>query len=135
MSEAQSAPKFVVLEKSLIGNRLHEAGDEITLPPGTLPAENLSATCDAGRALKDEYTRSNAERVAKMKAENTESAVGDPFAFAKALSEANAAAQAGITAAVSAGIAQGIGQLIASGALAAPAGKGKGKAAESDPLA
>lgn len=126
MSTDTAAPKFIVLEKSLIGNRIHEPGEEVTLPVGTLPAENLQAICDAGRALKEEYTTSNAARVAKMRAENSESAVGDPATFAKLLAEANAENHTKIADAVAEGIARGIGKLIASGALAAPAAAAKG---------
>ena len=59
--------KYIVKEKSLIGNEIFDAGAEITLPDGTLPAENLEPTCDRGRAKHQEYLESNAARVAAMR--------------------------------------------------------------------
>jgi len=73
-------PKYRVKEKSLIGNTLHEAG-EIVEYDG-LPAENLEPMCDEGRAKYQEYLASNAARVAKLKEQFSESAVGDPTEFA-----------------------------------------------------
>lgn len=83
---------YIVKEKSLIGNELHEAGAKVQY--AGLPADNLEPTCDEGRARAAEYERSNKERVARMIANNQESGVGDPAQFAaqfqKALAEANA---------------------------------------------
>lgn len=93
MSNESRAPvKYRVKEKSLIGNQIHEAGAEVEYDG--LPADNLEPLCDIGRARAAEYVQSNKERVAKMIADNQESAVGDPtkFAeqFAKALAEERA---------------------------------------------
>jgi hypothetical protein len=59
--------KYIVKEKSLIGNELFEAGAEVTLPEGTLPAENLEPMCERGQAKYKEYLASNAARVARMR--------------------------------------------------------------------
>jgi hypothetical protein len=90
-TENKSIPKYVVLEKSLIGNELHEAGAVVEYDG--LPAENLQPTCDEGRARYQEYLKSNAERVAKLKEQYTESAVGDPSKFAADFAKALAAQQ------------------------------------------
>ena len=88
--------KYTVLEKSLVGNEIFEAGQ--TCEYDGMPSENLAPTCDVGRARYQEYLESNKARIAKMRAENAESAVGDGEAFAKAvtkaLAEANAASDA-----------------------------------------
>ena len=88
--------KYTVLEKSCVGNEIFEAGQ--TCEYAGLPSENLEPQCDIGRARYQEYLDSNAARVAKMKADNAESGVGDVDTFAKAVSkamaEANAAADA-----------------------------------------
>lgn len=91
-NEEKSIPKYVVLEKSLIGNELHEAG--ATVAYDGLPAENLQPTCDEGRARYQQYLASNAERVATLKGQYTESAVGDPTKFAADFAKALAAQQA-----------------------------------------
>jgi len=78
--EESSIPKYVVLEKSLVGNTVYEAGAEVEYDG--LPAENLQPTCDRGRARYQEYLKSNAERVAMLKEQYSESAVGDPDKFA-----------------------------------------------------
>lgn len=67
MSKTDTPIKYIVKEKSLIGNEIFEPGAEVTLPTGTLPAENLEPTCDRGRQAHQEYLESNAARVAKMK--------------------------------------------------------------------
>jgi hypothetical protein len=82
----------VVLEKSLIGNELHEAG--ATVAYDGLPSENLQPTCDEGRARYQQYLASNADRVATLKAQYTESAVGDPTKFAADFAKALAVQQA-----------------------------------------
>jgi hypothetical protein len=91
-NEENGTPKYVVLEKSLVGNTLYEAGAIVEYDG--LPAENLQPTCDVGRARYQEYLRSNAERVARMKDQFGESAVGDPDAFAKAFARELAAQKA-----------------------------------------
>ena len=91
-NEDNSIPKYVVLEKSLIGNELHEAG--AIVPYDGLPAENLQPTCDAGRARYQEYLRSNDDRIARMKGQFAESGVGDSAAFAAAFAKELAAQKA-----------------------------------------
>ena len=85
--------KYIVKEKSLIGNELFEAGAEVELPEGTLPAENLEPTCERGAAKYQEYLASNAARVAKMKDQFGEGGLtGDVAALSKLI--ATAVAQA-----------------------------------------
>lgn len=93
MSETDTPIKYIVKEKSLIGNEIHEAGAEVTLPEGTLPAENLEPTCARGRAKHQEYLESNAARVAKMK-EDFGSDPGSNEALAKLIGAAVATALA-----------------------------------------
>jgi len=89
---ANTPIKFIVKEKSLIGNELFEAGAEVTLPEGTLPADNLEPMCERGVALQEEYKRSNAERIAKMREQYADAATGDAAALSKAIGEAVAQA-------------------------------------------
>lgn len=109
--------KYTVLEKSLIGNEMFEAGQ--TCEYDGLPAENLSPQCDEGRARYQEYLDTNAERVAKMRAANSDSVVGDPAAFAAAVGKAIAEANAGIEARINDAVAAAMGKA-----------KGKGKVDE-----
>jgi hypothetical protein len=95
MAEQKRDPvEYIVLEKSLIGNEIFEAGT--TAKYDGLPAENLQPTCDEGRARYQEYVESNAARLAKMREQYAEApgVAGDPNAFAaafrKELAEANA---------------------------------------------
>lgn len=135
--------KYTVLEKSLIGNEMFEAG-QTCLYDG-LPAENLAPLCDEGRARYQEYLDSNRERAAKQRTEFADSAVGDQAAFgaavAKAIAEANAAADLKIAALTDAmtSLATMMATLVkAQAEPAAPAAPvaHKGKAKEStDPLA
>ncbi|CAB4124428.1 hypothetical protein UFOVP61_2 [uncultured Caudovirales phage] len=106
---ADTPIKYIVKEKSLIGNELHEAGAEVVLPEGTLPAENLEAICARGEAKKAEYVESNAKRVALMKANFADSSAGDTAALSKAIGAAVAeaiAAQASEGVALKARIAE-----------------------------
>jgi hypothetical protein len=85
--------QYTVLEKSLIGNKIFEAG-EVAEYDG-LPAENLQPMCAVGEARYQEYLTSNKARVeAMILANDTTMGVGDPQAFAKALSAALAGAKA-----------------------------------------
>lgn len=79
--------KYEVLEKSLIGNDLHEAGAIVSYDG--LPSENLKPLCDEGRARAKEYLESNARRVNAMVASNKDSdiGVGDPTQFMAAFAE------------------------------------------------
>lgn len=81
-------PKYRVLEKSYIGTKVVEPGDEIDYDG--LPAENLEPLDDEGRAKYQEYLASNAARVGKMVEQFKDPAAGgiaDPAAFFKALQE------------------------------------------------
>jgi hypothetical protein len=82
---AQREPvKYTVLERSLIGNRIYEEG-EVAEYDG-LPAENLAPLCDEGHARYQEYLKSNAERIAKMRAAHPEQGGAmDSQAFAAAI--------------------------------------------------
>ena len=91
---ANTPIKFIVKEKSLIGNELFEAGAEVTLPEGTLPADNLEPMCERGVALQEEYKRSNAERVAKMREQYAEEGGQNMEALGKLIAAAVATALA-----------------------------------------
>lgn len=67
-TEKREPVEYIVKEKSLIGNELHEAGARVHY--AGLPSENLEPTCDEGRARYNEYLKSNEDRVAKMIAAN-----------------------------------------------------------------
>lgn len=82
---ADTPIKYIVKEKSLIGNELFEAGAEVELPEGTLPAENLEPIDERGQAKYQEYLDSNAARVAKMKEQFADPAAGDAAALSKAI--------------------------------------------------
>jgi len=85
-----TAVTYTVLEKSLIGNQLYEAGE--TARYDGLPAENLAPTCDEGRARYADYLATNKARIARMNSMYSEqAAAGDPAAFQKAVAEAIAA--------------------------------------------
>ena len=94
--EKREPVEYTVLEKSLIGNEIFEAG-QVCKYDG-LPSENLAPLCDVGRARFQEYLETNKARQAKMQAEFRDSGVGDGEAFAKAvtkaLADANAASDA-----------------------------------------
>ena len=118
MSEEKRAPvKYEVLERSLIGNEVFEAG--ATVSYDGLPAENLKPLCDEGRARYQEYLKSNEERIAKMQADNPSSAIGDPGVFAKAVREAiaqaNAEAQAQQSELIAAAVAAALAQVFPNG--------------------
>jgi len=85
---ADTPIKYIVKEKSLIGNELFEAGAEVELPEGTLPAENLEPTCARGEAKYQEYLASNAARIAKMKEQYADSATGDAVVLSKLIAAA-----------------------------------------------
>lgn len=93
---ADTPIKYIVKEKSLIGNELFEAGAEVELPEGTLPAENLEPMCARGQAKAEEYKRSNAERIARMNASFAENSFSPAMAaeigkaVAAAIAEQNA---------------------------------------------
>ncbi len=86
--------KYTVLEKSLIGNEIFEAG-QIAEYAG-LPSENLAPQCDIGHARYQEYLVSNAARVAKVRDQYAAETGGiDSKAFAAAIALAIAESRAG----------------------------------------
>jgi hypothetical protein len=128
MTDTLAPVKYTVLERSLIGNEIVEAGAVVEYDG--LPAENLAPMCDVGRARYQEYLETNKARVAKMMADNADSGLGDPAAFAaavaKAVAEANAEAaarqaemlaalQANQTESISAAVAAAIAQVFPNG--------------------
>lgn len=118
--EKRTPVKYTVLERSLIGNEIHEVGAVVDYDG--LPADNLAPTCDEGRARAAEYERSNAERVAKMKDQYADSSLGDPQKLFEAFRKELAASQAVMVDTIAAAIAKAL------------APKGKAKPAE-DPIA
>lgn len=73
-------PKYLVKEKSLIGNEIFEAGQ--TVEYDGLPAENLEPLDDEGRAKHEEYLASNKARIAAMTEQyKDQPSVGDPAIF------------------------------------------------------
>lgn len=130
MTTERTPLKYTVLEKSLVGNEIFEAGQ--TCSYAGLPAENLAPLCDEGRARYQEYLESNRVRAAQMRVEFADSAVGDQAAFgaavAKAIAEANAASDVKIAA-----LTDAMASLAATmAAMATPAVKGKGKEPAAD---
>jgi hypothetical protein len=90
--EGASAPRapvwYITKEKSLVGNEIHEAGVKVQY--AGLPADNLTPTCDEGRARAAEYKASNDKRVASMVENYSESQVGNPEEFMKSFLKAQA---------------------------------------------
>lgn len=119
--------QYRVLEKSLIGNEIKEAGEMCEYDG--LPGSNLEPIDDEGRAKAEEYIKSNAARVAAMKAQYTESAVGDPAAFAKAMADAQTEMMASLPDMIAGAVAQAL-------ATAFPNGTAKpaAKPADTNPL-
>lgn len=118
MSQTKREPvEYTVLEKSLVGNEIHEAGAVVKYDG--LPAENLQPMCDEGRSRYQEYLASNVERVAKMKEQNSEPGVGDPAAFIAAFRKELAEQQANQAQVIADAIAAAFAKFMA------PAAKGK----------
>ena len=65
--EPRKPVAYITTEKSLVGNEIHEAGARVMYDG--LPAENLTPTCDVGRARYQEYLDSNKIRIDAMIAE------------------------------------------------------------------
>lgn len=105
-------PKYKVLEKSLIGNEIYEAG-QIAEYDG-LPSENLEPLDDEGRAKKAEYEESNQARIAKLIEQNP-SGVGDPAAFLAAFVKIQAEASATQAQQIADAVAQAISALLPNG--------------------
>lgn len=99
-------PKYTVLERSLIGNEIFEAGAIVDYEG--LPAENLAPLCDEGKAKYQEYLASNAARVEKMQTENA--SVDED-----ALSRAIAKAQTGQAALIADAVAQALARVFPNG--------------------
>lgn len=128
MPQEKTIPKYTVMEKSLIGNEIFEAGAVVEYDG--LPADNLKPTCDEGRKRRQEYIDSNAERVRQMQSQFSESAVGDPEKFAAAVAKANAEANAEMMASIPGMIATAVAQALAT---AFPNGTAKPAAKPADP--
>lgn len=92
--EKRDPVAYTVVERSLVGNKIYEAG-ETALYDG-LPAENLAPTCDVGKARYQEYLDTNKARVAKMIEMNAADAsgLGDAATFGKMFLEALAKSNA-----------------------------------------
>jgi hypothetical protein len=120
-------PKYRVLEKSYINNRIHEEGDEIEYDG--LPSSNLQPLDSAGKEKAAEYEVTNAERVQKLMATFEATPGVDAAAIAAAVAEglkqamlASAENQAAFSAeAISAAVAEGIKQGMAAIQAHAPA--------------
>lgn len=109
---ADTPIKYIVKEKSLIGNELFEAGAEVELPEGTWPGPNMEPTCERGTARQAEY---NDVILPKMRKDlqarygQDSGMTGDMAALSKAISAAVAeaiASQKDETAALQARIAE-----------------------------
>lgn len=91
-AEKRHPLKYTVLEKSLIGNEIHEAGAVVDYDG--LPSENLQPMCAEGHLRYQEYRDTRTRRQAAQRAEFAEAAGVDPAAFgaavAKAIAESNA---------------------------------------------
>lgn len=70
-------PRYLVLERSLINNQIHEAGAEVEYDG--LPSENLKPLDAAGEAKAEEYKASNAKRVSGMMDEAKASPLAGAF--------------------------------------------------------
>ena len=84
--EKREPVAYTVIEKSLVGNKIYEAGE--TAMYDGLPAENLAPQCDIGKARYQEYLVSNAERIKVMKEMHADNGMGDAAAFGKLFLEA-----------------------------------------------
>lgn len=126
--DKREAVAYTVVEKSLVGNKIYEAGE--TAMYDGLPAENLAPQCEVGKARYQEYLVSNAERIARMKEMHADNGMGDAAAFGKLFLEALAksnAEHAEQMAALQASQAELIAQAVA-GAMATAFPDGVGKA-------
>jgi hypothetical protein len=111
--EKRSMLKYTVLERSLVGNEIFEAGS--TCLYDGLPAENLAPQCDEGKARYQEYLASNRDRVAKMVEQNAEPGVGDSAVFFKALQAQRAQDHAEMPGLIAAAVAAAIAQVFPNG--------------------
>ena len=92
---ADTPIKYIVKEKSLIGNEIFEAGAEVALPEGTWPGSNLEAICARGVAKFAEHAEMDKARIAKLNADFGEKGLtGDVNALAKLMAAAVAEALA-----------------------------------------
>jgi hypothetical protein len=76
---------YTVKEKSNLNNRMYEEGETVSYDG--MPAENLVPTDDEGASRYQDYLASNKERVELMKAQYSESVVGDADKFAAAFAK------------------------------------------------
>lgn len=79
-------PRYKVLEKSLVGNEVFEAGVEVEYDG--YPSANLEPLCDQGRKKAVELEELNKKRVELMISQNPPAAGMDAASFAKAIAEA-----------------------------------------------
>jgi hypothetical protein len=88
VAEKREPVAYTVVERSLVGNKIYEAGE--TAMYDGLPAENLAPTCDVGKARYQEYLDTNKVRVAKMieMHQADASGLGDAASFGKMFLEA-----------------------------------------------
>lgn len=92
---ADTPIKYIVKEKSLIGNEIFEAGAEVTLPEGTWPGSNLEATCERGQAKFAEHAEMEKVRIAKLNADfGDKGLAGDAAVLSKLIAAAVAEALA-----------------------------------------
>lgn len=112
-TEKLEAVKYTVLEKSLIGNEIHEAG--ATVDYAGLPAENLAPQCEVGHARYQEYLASNKARVATLNSQYGEVGVGDAAAFAAAFRKELAESQANQSELIAAAVAAAIAKVFPNG--------------------
>lgn len=107
-------PKYLVKEKSLIGNEIFEAGQ--TVEYDGLPAENLEPIDDEGRAKYAEYLASNKARIAAMTEQyKDQPGVGDPAIFMAQFSKMLAEQQAQQAEQIGAAVAQALAAIFPNG--------------------
>lgn len=79
-------PKYRVLEKSLIGNQIVEAGEEVEYDG--LPSGNLEPLCDEGRAKAEEAKLASRKSLDQLISDYKPPSGTDPVAFAGAIAKA-----------------------------------------------
>lgn len=115
-------PRYLVLERSYLpapdgSSRIYEAGEEVDY--NDFPSANLKPLDAEGEAKVAEQVENLRRQRAELKAQLSESAVGDPAAFAaelkKALAEGMAEQSKQIADQVATGIAQAFAQMFPNG--------------------
>ncbi|MDH7973688.1 hypothetical protein QH494_15965 [Sphingomonas sp. AR_OL41] len=87
-------PRYLVLETSLIGNEIVEAGREVDYDG--YPSGNLQPLDDEGRAKAAELIELNKQRIREMQAANPFSPTIDPEALGTAIAKAVGEAMASL---------------------------------------